>query len=77
MSNVYSRSSDVSKMSEYEYEDYVVERMRVMLKMEKDAEKWFKKKDTPFQRLILETAHHHVDKCEKEYGISRHDIRLR
>ena len=77
MSNTYSRSADTSKMSEYEYEDYKTERMRVMLKMEKNAEKWLKQKDTPFQRLIFNTAHHHVDMCEKKYGINRHDIRLR
>ena len=77
MSNTYSKNSDTSKMTEYEYEDYITERMRVMLKMEKNAEKWLKQKDTPFQRLILNTAQHHVDRCEKKYGISRHDIRLR
>ena len=47
MSNTYSRSADTSKMSEYEYEDYKTERMRVMLKMEKNAEKWLKQKDSP------------------------------
>ena len=68
---------DITNFTEDELIEYGSKRMRAMLKLERDATRWLQKKNTPFQQLILETARHHLDRCEKQYGISRYDIRLR
>ena len=74
--NPYKEDDDVSIMTDEEYRLYGYGRMRIMIKMEQDALMWYKKKQTPFQRLVLDTAHHHVEQCEKEFGISRYDMSL-
>ena len=75
--NVCSNYQDISIMDQDELLEYGLSRMKVMLKMEQNAIKWLKEKDTPFQQMVLETARHHVALCEKKYGISRYDRRLR
>ena len=45
-----------------------------MLLMEKDAEEILQICNTPLQRMVVETAHHHVERCEKKYGIKRQDV---
>lgn len=73
---LYTDIKDTEFMTEDEFVEYGLCRMRAMLKLEKMTEGWLKEKNTPFQQLVLETAHHHVDLCEKHFGISRYDMRL-
>ena len=75
--NICSDYQDVSLMDEEELIEYGLSRMKVMLKLEQDAIGWLKERNTPFQQMVLDTAQHHVDLCEKKYGISRYDRRLR
>ncbi len=75
--NIYSDCRDTSIMTKDELAEYGLSRMKVMLKLEDDAVRWLKIKNTPFQQMVLETARHHITLCEEKYGISRHDIRLR
>lgn len=57
-------------------EEYAVDRMRAMLRMERLSEKWLAERDTPLQRLVFESAHYHIDAREKRFGISRNDQRV-
>lgn len=68
---------DINTMTPEELNRYGRERVRTMLKMKMQAEMWLQKKDTPLQRLVLQTAEHHLSRAEAMFGISRSDIRIR
>lgn len=74
--NIFSAYQDTSEMTDDEYKQYGYSCMKTMLRMERNAARRVSEKDTPFQRMILETARHHVDRCEKTYGINRQNVRI-
>ncbi len=65
---------DITALTEDELFEYGCKRLKVMLKMERDAQKWLKEKNTPFQQHVLETARHHVQRCMEMYGVTPQDI---
>ena len=67
---------DVNTMTPEELNKYGRTRVRTMLKMKMQAEMWLQKKDTPLQRLVLQTAEHQLSRAEAMFGISRNDIRM-
>ena len=72
--NPYIDTTDTCNMSENELKSYGLRRLRIMLLMEKDAEEFLKVNDSPLQRMVVETAHHNVERCEQKYGVKRQDI---
>ena len=68
---------DINTMTPEEFQRYGRNRVKMMLKMRNQAELWLQQKDTPMQRLILQTAEHHLCRAEELFGISRNDIRMR
>ena len=74
--NIYDAHEDTSQMTIDELREYGYSRMRVMLKMEQNATDWLKKRNTLFQQMVLEMVKHHVDRCEKLYGIPRQNVRI-
>lgn len=68
---------DINTMTPEEFQRYGRNRVKMMLKMRNQAELWLQQKDTPMQRLVLQTAENHLRRAEKLFGISRSDIRLR
>ena len=67
---------DVNVMTEEEYTRYGRRRMKAMIRMKELSEEWLKERDTPLQRLVLQTAEHHLSRCEQMFGMSRYDQRL-
>lgn len=68
---------DINTMTPEELNRYGRDRVRTMLKMKMQAEMWLQKKDTPLQRLVLQTAEHHLSRAEAMFGISRNEVRMR
>ena len=68
---------DINTMTPEEFQRYGRNRVKMMLKMRNQAELWLQQKDTPMQRLVLQTAEHQLSRTEAMFGISRSDIRLR
>lgn len=68
------RKKDISLMDEDELFEYGCKRLKVMLKMERRAKKFFEQKNTPFQQHVLEMAQHHVQRCMELYGVTPNDL---
>lgn len=68
------KKKDISLMTEDELFEYGCKRLKVMLKMERDAKRWLSIKNTPFQQHVLETAQHHVQRCVDLYGVTPQDL---
>ena len=67
---------DVNMMTAEEFVAYGTDRMKAMVRMKQLSEEWLKQRDTPLQRIVLQTAENHLSRCEAMFGISRHDQRL-
>ncbi len=65
---------DITALNEDELFEYGCKRLKGMLKKERDAQKWLKEKDTPFQQHVLEMARHNVQRCMEMYGVTPQDI---
>ena len=68
---------DINTMTPEEFKRYGRNRVKMMLRMRNQAEIWLQQKDTPMQRLVLQTAENHLRHAEEMFGISRADIRMR
>ena len=67
---------DINTMTPEEFQRYGRNRVKMMLKMRNQAELWLQRKDTPLQKLVLQTAEHQLSRAEAMFGISRNDIRM-
>ncbi len=67
---------DMSITKQKDNTRYGINRMKMMTKMKQQSELWLQQRDTPLQRLVAQTAEHHLERCEELFGISRYDQRL-
>ena len=55
---------EIKSMTPEEFQRYGRNRVKMMLKMRNQAEMWLQQKDTPMQRLVLQTAENHLRRAE-------------